>query len=69
MELEDAMVQAGVTRLRPILMTSLTTILGLTPLAVGKIAEAMASYNVPNSSFICCCILLTPKETLSGSAY
>ena len=35
MELEDAMVQAGVTRLRPILMTSLTTILGLTPLAVG----------------------------------
>ena len=35
MELEDAMVQAGVTRLRPILMTSLTTILGLLPLAVG----------------------------------
>ena len=27
-----------------------------------KMAEAMASYNVPNSSFICCCILLTPKE-------
>jgi len=35
MNLEDAMVQAGVTRLRPILMTSSTTILGLLPLAVG----------------------------------
>lgn len=35
MELEDAMVFAGTTRLRPILMTSMTTILGLLPLAVG----------------------------------
>ncbi|MGM9525718.1 MAG: efflux RND transporter permease subunit [Peptococcaceae bacterium] len=35
MELDDALVAAGVTRLRPILMTSLTTILGLTPLAIG----------------------------------
>lgn len=32
---EDALIQAGVARLRPILMTSLTTILGLTPLAIG----------------------------------
>lgn len=35
MEYEEALVQAGVTRLRPILMTSLTTILGLLPLAIG----------------------------------
>ena len=35
MELEEALVYAGVTRLRPILMTSLTTILGLLPLAIG----------------------------------
>lgn len=35
MDLEEAMVQAGVTRLRPILMTSLTTMLSLLPLAVG----------------------------------
>ncbi|HEX4145318.1 MAG TPA: efflux RND transporter permease subunit [Pirellulales bacterium] len=33
--LEDALLQAGRTRFRPILMTSLSTILGLVPLAVG----------------------------------
>ena len=31
---EDALVEAGVTRLRPILMTALTTLLGLLPMAV-----------------------------------
>lgn len=35
MSREDALVQAGVTRLRPILMTSLTTTLSLAPLAIG----------------------------------
>jgi multidrug efflux pump subunit AcrB len=33
--LHDALVQAGRTRFRPILMTSLCTILGLVPLALG----------------------------------
>ena len=33
--LREALVQAGRTRFRPILMTSLTTIFGLVPLAVG----------------------------------
>ena len=35
MDPESAMVQAGVTRLRPILMTSSTTILCMVPLAIG----------------------------------
>jgi len=35
MELRDAVTRAGRTRLRPILMTTLSTILGLTPMAIG----------------------------------
>ena len=35
MPLREALVQAGRTRFRPILMTSLCTILGLVPLALG----------------------------------
>lgn len=36
MERHDALIEAGVTRLRPILMTSLTTILGLIIMALGR---------------------------------
>jgi HAE1 family hydrophobic/amphiphilic exporter-1 len=35
MRKEDALVEAGINRMRPILMTSLTTILGLLPMALG----------------------------------
>ena len=35
LELHDAVVRAGITRLKPILMTSLATVLGLIPMAVG----------------------------------
>ncbi|MCK4791811.1 MAG: efflux RND transporter permease subunit, partial [Desulfobacteraceae bacterium] len=36
MELKEAVVTAGKTRLRPVLMTSLTTIFGVTPLALSR---------------------------------
>ena len=36
MERREAILEAGVTRIRPILMTSLTTILGLIVMAIGK---------------------------------
>lgn len=34
-EIEEAIVQGGATRLRPVLLTAITTVLGLIPLAVG----------------------------------
>lgn len=36
MALNDAIVQAGATRLRPVLMTTLTTVLGLLPMVLGS---------------------------------
>ena len=36
LSIDEALVEAGRTRLRPILMTTLTTVLGLLPLAVGQ---------------------------------
>lgn len=48
MSRDEALVQAGVTRLRPILMTSLTTTLSLAPLAIGigENAEMMQGFAI-----------------------
>lgn len=48
MKLNEAIVEAGSIRLRPILMTSLTTILALVPmsLGIGEGAEMSASMGV-----------------------
>jgi HAE1 family hydrophobic/amphiphilic exporter-1 len=43
MELYQAVVKAGRTRLRPILMTTLTTIVGMIPMAMG-IGESSETY-------------------------
>ena len=34
-DIKDAIIQGGATRLRPVLLTAITTVLGLVPLAVG----------------------------------
>jgi len=42
-ELHDAVIKAGRTRLKPILMTTLATVLGLIPLAIGVGGEKSQS--------------------------
>jgi multidrug efflux pump subunit AcrB len=49
-EIKHAIVQAGKTRLRPVLLTAITTVLGLVPLATGfniDFATLLSDYN-PN---------------------
>ncbi|MDW2796713.1 efflux RND transporter permease subunit [Clostridium boliviensis] len=51
MSQEDAMIEAGATRLRPILMTTLTTVLSMIPMALalghsGKMMQGLAVVNI-----------------------
>ena len=65
MERRDAIIDAGVTRLRPILMTSLTTILGYSAMSgiiggggLGKIALSYGYYRYQTNIMIVCVVLL-----------
>jgi len=57
----DAIVEAGQTRLRPILMTSLTTILALLPLSlgIGESARLRAPMAIAVIAGLCCSTVLT----------
>ena len=51
MDLQTALIEAGATRLRPILMTSLTTILSMIPMALafgssGSTTQGLAVVNI-----------------------
>lgn len=51
MDVQEALVQAGTTRLRPILMTTLTTILSMIPMAMawghsGEMLQGLAIVNI-----------------------
>ncbi|MBI3457284.1 MAG: efflux RND transporter permease subunit [Candidatus Rokubacteria bacterium] len=60
--LADAVLAAGRTRLRPILMTSLTTIVGLTPMAVGLLVGSEA--NAPLARAVIGGLLVSTGMTL-----
>jgi HAE1 family hydrophobic/amphiphilic exporter-1 len=62
LELKEAIVQAGTVRLRPILMTTATTVLGLLPMAVG-IGEG-AEIRTPMAITVICGLLTSTFLTL-----
>jgi multidrug efflux pump len=47
----EALVQAGRTRLRPVLLTAITTVLGLIPLAIGFNFNFLTLYSSFDPSF------------------
>jgi predicted RND superfamily exporter protein len=51
MDLEDALVRGGKTRFRPVVLTALTTALGLVPLAIGLNFDFFGLYGSLNPEF------------------
>jgi multidrug efflux pump subunit AcrB len=47
-EAMDCIIEAGKTRLRPVLLTAITTVLGLMPLAVGLNIDFISFFNTFN---------------------
>ena len=50
-EIKGSIIQAGQTRLRPVLLTAITTILGLIPLAVGINIDFIKFFSTYNADF------------------
>ena len=47
MSRRDALVRAGITRFRPVILTAITTALGLVPLAIGLNFDFFGLYQSP----------------------
>ena len=66
MDMEHALIEAGATRIRPILMTSLTTILSMIPMAMalgnsGSMTQGLAIVNIGGlTASIAICLFLLP---------
>ncbi len=50
-EVREAIIEAGKTRLRPVLLTAITTVLGLIPLAIGVNVDFLGFFNSYDADF------------------
>jgi len=50
-EVEDALIRAGITRFRPVMLTAITTTLGLVPMAIGVSVDFFSRFPVPRLVF------------------
>ncbi len=82
MEFDEALIEAGATRMRPILMTTLTTVISMIPMALaignaGSMNQGLAIVNIGGltASTILCLLMLpvyysvmTPKSRRDAQA-